>query len=133
MTFEVQRPWHCLHSNHLVLTDTPTQLSQRHTKADPYAYRPKTILTVLLSPDKLTQCPVHAKVDPYTYRPKPFQASFFKDARSQLSPSPCKGRPTRLPTETIPTILFSQIRRPLLLPTKTHVHVNKFVLTDTPD
>jgi hypothetical protein len=41
----MQKPTHTFtdlnHSNHLVLTDTPTQLSQPHTKVDPYTYRPK--------------------------------------------------------------------------------------------
>jgi hypothetical protein len=79
MTFEVQRPWHCLHSNHLVLTDTPTPLSQPHTKVDPYTYRPK----------RSSQSSSHRYADP-------------------ALPAPYKGRPLYVPPKTIFTILLSQ-------------------------
>jgi hypothetical protein len=123
MTFEVQRPWHCLHSNHLVLTDTPTQLSQPAYKGRPLSIPTKTILTTLLSQIRRPSSPNSIQrstpirtdqnvltvllswicLSPYKSRPptftdqnqKPFQPSFFTDTGSLLSSSPCKGRTTR--------------------------------------
>jgi len=106
MTFEVQRPWHCLHSNHLVLTDTPTQLSQPHTK-----------------------------VDPSTYRPKRSKQPCSRRYANPALPAPNKGRPLFVPTKTILTTLLSQ-PEPVQRSTPTLTdqnHSNHVVLTETPD
>jgi hypothetical protein len=97
--------------HNLALTDTPTQLSQPHSKVDPIRIDQNDLHNLALA-DMSGQLSLNpCKCRPQSLLTKTIPPFFLTDTPSQLSPSPCKVRPTRLPTETIPSIFFSQMRQ----------------------